>query len=71
MIFWKELLLYHPCSNREKRVSGGIEKKKSDLGPARKLYTLNAKGEQELNDFWQRWSFLAEKMNEIKGQRNV
>lgn len=55
----------------EKKGLVEIEKKKSVLGPARKFYTLNAKGEQELNDFWLRWSFLVEKMNEIKGQRNV
>ncbi|RAS73645.1 PadR family transcriptional regulator [Priestia endophytica] len=55
----------------EKKGLVEIEKKKSELGPARKFYTLNAKGEQELNDFWIRWSFLAEKMNGIKEQRDV
>lgn len=55
----------------EKKGLVEIEKKKSELGPARKFYTLNAKGEQELNDFWVRWSFLAEKMNGIKEQRDV
>ncbi|MED4268471.1 PadR family transcriptional regulator [Priestia megaterium] len=55
----------------EKKGLVEIEKKKSELGPARKFYTLNTKGEQELNDFWQRWSFLEEKMNEIKEQKNV
>jgi PadR family transcriptional regulator, regulatory protein PadR len=55
----------------EKKGLVEIQKKKSDLGPARKFYTLNAKGEQELIDFWQRWSFLAEKMNVIKEQRDV
>lgn len=55
----------------EKKGLVEIEKKKSELGPARKFYTLNAKGEQELNDFWIRWSFLAKKMNGIKEQRDV
>ncbi|MFL0365883.1 PadR family transcriptional regulator [Bacillus sp. PK3_68] len=55
----------------EKKGLVEIEKKKSELGPARKFYTLNAKGEQELKDFWKRWTFLEEKMNEIKEQRNV
>jgi PadR family transcriptional regulator PadR len=55
----------------EKKGLVEIEKKKSELGPARKFYTLNDKGEQELNDFWKRWSFLEEKMNLIKGERNV
>lgn len=47
-----------------------IEKKKSDLGPTRKFYTLSAEGEQELGHFWQRWAFIEQKMNEIKEQRN-
>ncbi|MBA9029446.1 MULTISPECIES: PadR family transcriptional regulator [Bacillaceae] len=55
----------------EKKGLVEVEKKKSELGPARKFYTLNAKGKQELNDFWLRWSFLEKKMNEIKEQRDV
>lgn len=55
----------------EKKGLVEIEKKKSELGPARKFYKLNAKGEEELKEFWQRWIFLEEKMNEIKEQRNV
>jgi PadR family transcriptional regulator, regulatory protein PadR len=55
----------------EKKGLVEIEKKKSELGPARKFYTLNAKGEQELNDFWQRWTFLEEKMKEIKELSDV
>ncbi|AMM92619.1 PadR family transcriptional regulator [Peribacillus simplex] len=38
-----------------------IEKIKSELGLARKFYTLNAKGEQELKEFWERWTFLEKK----------
>lgn len=55
----------------EKKGLVEIEKKKSELGPARKFYKLNAKGEEELKEFWQRWIFLEEKMNDIKEQRNV
>lgn len=47
-----------------------IEKKKSDLGPARKFYTLNTKGEQKLQEFWRRWTFLEGKMTELREQRN-
>lgn len=54
----------------EKKGLVEIEKKKSELGPARKFYTLNTKGEQELENFWNRWTFLEEKMNEIKEQIN-
>lgn len=55
----------------EKKGLVEIEKKKSELGPARKFYKLNAEGEEELKEFWQRWTFLEEKMTEIKEQRNV
>lgn len=47
-----------------------IEKKKSELGPARKFYTLNTKGEQKLKDFWNRWEFLEVTMNVIKESKN-
>lgn len=47
-----------------------IEKKKSDLGPARKFYTLNVKGEQKLQEFWERWTFLEGKMAELKERQN-
>ena len=50
----------------EKKALVNIEKKKSELGPARKFYTLNENGEQALKDFWQRWTFLEGKMGEIK-----
>ncbi len=55
----------------EKKGFVEIEKKRSELGPARKYYTLNAKGEQELNNFWTRWIFLEDKLNEIKEQKDV
>lgn len=54
----------------EKKELVEIDRKKSDLGPARKFYSLNAKGEQELRDFWERWNFLEETINEIRGRRN-
>lgn len=43
-----------------------IEKKPSDMGPPRKFYTLNDAGRQELRRFWEKWEFLASKMNELK-----
>lgn len=51
----------------EKKGFVEIKKKKSDLGPTRKFYTLSTEGERELINFWQRWSFIEQKMNEIKG----
>ncbi|RKD75953.1 PadR family transcriptional regulator [Sinobaca qinghaiensis] len=56
----------------EKKELVEIEKKKSELGPARKFYKLNEQGVEKLNEFWQRWAFLEEKMTEIKeGKQDV
>ena len=55
----------------EKKGFVNINKKKSDLGPTRKFYSLCAAGEEELMSFWERWSFIEEKMNEIKEKRHV
>lgn len=35
-----------------------VEKVPSEKGPPRKVYTLNAQGRQELEEFWTTWSFL-------------
>ena len=35
-----------------------IEKVPSEKGPPRKVYTLNAQGRQELEEFWTTWDFL-------------
>lgn len=41
-------------------------KKPSQLGPARKFYSLNDAGKKELKNFWLRWSFICEKINYLK-----
>lgn len=43
-----------------------IEKKPSTQGPPRKFYTLTAAGRAELDTFWDRWDFVATKINELK-----
>jgi PadR family transcriptional regulator PadR len=35
-----------------------VEKVPSEKGPPRKVYTLNAQGRQELEEFWTTWDFL-------------
>lgn len=35
-----------------------VEKVPSEKGPPRKVYTLNAQGRQELEEFWKTWDFL-------------
>jgi DNA-binding PadR family transcriptional regulator len=43
-----------------------ITKKPSDMGPPRKFFTLNDAGREELRLFWERWDFVASKLNKIK-----
>ena len=50
----------------EKKELVTIEKKKSDLGPMRKFYRLNEHGENERNDFWERWDFFSAKLEKLK-----
>lgn len=43
-----------------------VEKRPSEKGPPRKVYTLNANGKAELDDFWNTWSFLSERLEELR-----
>lgn len=45
------------------------EKKPSDLGPPRKFFTLNDAGREELRRFWEKWEFVAGKINELKEKK--
>ncbi|MGB3731955.1 PadR family transcriptional regulator [Microbacterium sp.] len=42
-----------------------VEKVPSEKGPPRKVFTLNARGSQELAEFWRTWSSLAERIEEL------
>lgn len=42
-----------------------IEKVPSEKGPPRKVFTLNRQGEQELAGFWETWSLLAGRIEEL------
>ncbi|PRR79006.1 PadR family transcriptional regulator [Clostridium vincentii] len=44
-------------------------KKKSDMGPPRKFFTLNDEGREELKKFWERWEFVSSKINELKEKK--
>ena len=50
----------------EKNRLVSIEKKPSDMGPPRKFFTLNDAGRAELRLFWEKWDFVASKLNELK-----
>jgi PadR family transcriptional regulator PadR len=43
-----------------------VEKHPSEKGPPRKVYSLNAQGRQYLDEFWRTWSFLAERLEQLR-----
>lgn len=53
----------------EKNKLVNIEKKRSELGPPRKFYSLNDAGREELRLFWQKWDFLSSRIKELKERR--
>ena len=42
-----------------------VEKVPSEKGPPRKVYSLNARGREYLEEFWRTWSFLAERLEQL------
>lgn len=50
----------------EKKELVHIEKKPSEIGPPRKFYSLNEKGDKELAAFWKKWTFLSSKINQLR-----
>lgn len=52
----------------EKKGFLDIEKQKSELGPPRKFYSLSEEGKKYLEEFWQKWNFLEDKLKELKGE---
>lgn len=50
----------------EQRGLVDVEKVPSEKGPPRKVYTLNARGSAALDEFWGTWSFLAERLEQLR-----
>jgi PadR family transcriptional regulator, regulatory protein PadR len=50
----------------EQRGLVDVEKVPSEKGPPRKVYTLNAAGRDYLDEFWRTWSFLAERLDQLR-----
>lgn len=50
----------------EQRGFVDVEKIPSEKGPPRKVYSLNAQGREYLEDFWGTWSFLAERIEQLR-----
>ena len=50
----------------EQRGLVDVEKVPSEKGPPRKVYSLNAHGREYLDEFWRTWSFLAERLEQLR-----
>ncbi|MGN8020106.1 PadR family transcriptional regulator [Phyllobacterium sp. 22229] len=46
-----------------------VEKAPSEKGPPRKVYSLNARGQDYLEEFWRTWSFLTERLEQLRTER--
>ena len=44
-----------------------VEKIPSEIGPPRKVYSLNAQGHDYLEEFWRTWRFLAGQLDQLHG----
>ena len=49
----------------EQRGFVDVEKVPSEKGPPRKVYSINAQGREQLEEFWRTWSFLAERIGQL------
>jgi len=54
----------------EQRGLVDVAKVPSEKGPPRKVYSLNTQGRTELDEFWGTWSFLAERIDRLRTDRN-
>ncbi|HEX5090187.1 MAG TPA: PadR family transcriptional regulator [Nocardioides sp.] len=50
----------------EQRGLVDVEKVPSEKGPPRKVYSLNDRGRDYLEEFWRTWSFLAERLEQLR-----
>jgi PadR family transcriptional regulator len=50
----------------EQRGLVDVAKVPSEKGPPRKVYSLNAQGRDYLEEFWRTWSFLTERLEQLR-----
>ena len=50
----------------EQRGFVDVEKVPSEKGPPRKVYSLNEHGREYLQEFWRTWSFLTERLEQLR-----
>ncbi|OLT36172.1 PadR family transcriptional regulator [Rhodococcus sp. CUA-806] len=49
----------------EQRGFVDVEKVPSEKGPPRKVFSINRRGREQLDEFWRTWSFLAERIEQL------
>ena len=49
----------------EQRGFVDVEKIPSEKGPPRKVYTLNPRGHEYLDEFWRTWGFLVDRLEQL------
>jgi len=49
----------------EQRGFVDVQRVPSEKGPPRKVYTVNAQGREQLQEFWRTWSFLSERIEQL------
>jgi len=50
----------------EQRGLVDVEKVPSEKGPPRKVFSLTAQGQEYLEEFWGTWSFLSERLEQLR-----
>ncbi|RZQ59504.1 PadR family transcriptional regulator [Amycolatopsis suaedae] len=50
----------------ERRGLVDVEKVPSEKGPPRKVFSLNAQGRRQLDEFWTAWGFLAGRLEQLR-----
>ena len=55
-----------PGRRIEQRGLVDVEKVPSEKGPPRKVYTLNAQGAAQLDEFWETWSLLTARLDRLR-----
>jgi DNA-binding PadR family transcriptional regulator len=53
----------------EKKGLVDVTRERSEMGPPRKVYALNAAGHAALESFWERWSFITTRLRQLKEQQ--
>jgi PadR family transcriptional regulator, regulatory protein PadR len=50
----------------EQRGLVDVEKVPSEKGPPRKVYSLNGRGREHLDEFWRTWGFLSQRLEQLR-----